>query len=208
MGRSARLGHRRLQEQAFTTAAVNTPTCLEETCSSFRALCPTLPTDSPATPPNRSLATGGGCCSADHLLVVAGVLIFSIDWDVASLATFIGALFMFEGLSIALTSGIDGRVRQANVLTGLLSIAAGVAIVVWPTPGLVVNGLPRRVADRRDDHPDRRVARRPAHPARLVVVRHPRRPGSGARRAGARRPRHDACGARDGRRHLGEWRSA
>ena len=28
------------------------------------------------------------------LLIVAGVLIFSIDWDVRSLATFIGALFI------------------------------------------------------------------------------------------------------------------
>jgi uncharacterized membrane protein HdeD (DUF308 family) len=70
-------------------------------------------------------------------LVVAGVLIFSIDWTIRSLATFIGALFIIEGLSLALTSGIDKRVRQANVLSGLLSAAAGVAIIVWPGPGLV-----------------------------------------------------------------------
>src|SRR6478672_2786025 len=55
------------------------------------------------------------------LLIVAGVLIFSIDWSVRSLATFIGALFVVEGLSMALTSGIDARVRRANVLSGLLS---------------------------------------------------------------------------------------
>ena len=71
------------------------------------------------------------------LLIVAGVLIFSIDWSVRSLATFIGALFILEGLVMALTTGIDKRVRQANVLTGLLSIAAGVAIIVWPAPGIV-----------------------------------------------------------------------
>ena len=71
------------------------------------------------------------------LLIVAGVLIFSIDWSVRSLATFIGALFIVEGLSMALTSGIDARVRRANVLTGLLSIAAGIAIIVWPAPGIV-----------------------------------------------------------------------
>ncbi len=71
------------------------------------------------------------------LLIVAGVLIFSIDWSVRSLATFIGALFIVEGISMALTTGIDARVRQANVLTGLLSIAAGVAIIVWPSPGIV-----------------------------------------------------------------------
>jgi uncharacterized membrane protein HdeD (DUF308 family) len=71
------------------------------------------------------------------LLIVAGVLIFSIDWSVRSLATFIGALFILEGLAMALTTGIDKRVRQANVFTGLLSIAAGVAIIVWPAPGIV-----------------------------------------------------------------------
>jgi len=71
------------------------------------------------------------------LMIVAGVLIFSINWSVRSLSTFIGALFILEGLSMALTSGIDERVRRANVLSGLLSIAAGVAIIVWPTPGIV-----------------------------------------------------------------------
>jgi uncharacterized membrane protein HdeD (DUF308 family) len=71
------------------------------------------------------------------LLVVAGVLIFSIDWTVRSLATFIGVLFIVEGVATALTTGIDARVRQTNVITGLLSIAAGIVIIAWPGPGLV-----------------------------------------------------------------------
>src|SRR3954454_4393445 len=70
-------------------------------------------------------------------LVVAGFLIFSIDWSIRSLATFIGALFIVQGAAEALTTGIDARVRQANVVTGLLSIAAGVLIIVWPEPGVV-----------------------------------------------------------------------
>ena len=41
------------------------------------------------------------------------------------------------GVAEALTSGIDARVRRANVITGLLSIAAGVLIIVWPGPGVV-----------------------------------------------------------------------
>src|SRR3954447_21605066 len=71
------------------------------------------------------------------VLIVAGVLIFSIDWTVRELATFIGALFIFQGIAEALTTGIDAHVRQANVITGLLSIAAGILIIVWPSPGLV-----------------------------------------------------------------------
>ena len=38
---------------------------------------------------------------------------------------------------MALTAGIDDNVRRVNVLSGLLSIAVGVAIIVWPTPGIV-----------------------------------------------------------------------
>jgi uncharacterized membrane protein HdeD (DUF308 family) len=55
------------------------------------------------------------------LLIVAGVLIFSIDWSVRSLATFIGALFIFEGFAAMLTTGIARR--GANIVTGLLSAA-------------------------------------------------------------------------------------
>ena len=60
------------------------------------------------------------------LLIVAGVLIFSIDWSVRSLATVIGALFIAEGVAMSLTTGIDKRVSRANIVSGLLSIAVGI----------------------------------------------------------------------------------
>jgi uncharacterized membrane protein HdeD (DUF308 family) len=71
------------------------------------------------------------------LLVVAGIVIFSIDWTIRELATFIGALFILQGLVEALTTGIDARVRRANVVTGLLSIASGIVIIAWPGPGVL-----------------------------------------------------------------------
>ena len=71
-------------------------------------------------------------------LIVAGVLIFSINWSIRSLATFIGALFILQGVTYALTTGIEARAQQANVVTGLLSIAAGIVIIAWPGPGIVV----------------------------------------------------------------------
>src|SRR3954453_9983730 len=70
-------------------------------------------------------------------LIVAGVLIFSINWSIRSLASFIGVLFIVRGVTYALTSGIDVRVRQANVVTGLLSIATGIVVIAWPGPGIV-----------------------------------------------------------------------
>src|SRR6266545_6566872 len=73
------------------------------------------------------------------VLIVAGVLIFSIDWSVRSLSTFIGALFIFEGIYAMLVAGIDNR--AANVVTGLLSAAAGVVIIAWPKPSLIVLGI-------------------------------------------------------------------
>jgi uncharacterized membrane protein HdeD (DUF308 family) len=73
------------------------------------------------------------------VLIVAGVLIFSIDWSVRSLSTFIGALFIFEGIYAMVVAGIDNR--AANIVTGLLSAAAGVAIIAWPSPSLIVLGI-------------------------------------------------------------------
>src|SRR3954467_13600376 len=71
------------------------------------------------------------------LLIVAGVLVFSIDWSVRSLASFLGALFMVQGVAGALTQGIDSRINRTNVFSGLLSVAVGIAIIAWPSPGIV-----------------------------------------------------------------------
>jgi uncharacterized membrane protein HdeD (DUF308 family) len=73
------------------------------------------------------------------VLVVAGVLIFSIDWSVRSLSTFIGALFIFEGFYAMVVAGVDNR--AANLVTGLLSVAAGIVIIAWPSPSLIVLGI-------------------------------------------------------------------
>jgi uncharacterized membrane protein HdeD (DUF308 family) len=73
------------------------------------------------------------------VLIVAGVLIWSIDWSVESLSTFIGALFILEGFWAMVTAGVDDR--TSNFVAGLLSIAAGIAIIAWPSPSLIVLGI-------------------------------------------------------------------
>jgi uncharacterized membrane protein HdeD (DUF308 family) len=75
------------------------------------------------------------------LFIVAGVLIFSIEWSVGSLSIFIGALFILHGISTGFVRGLDRRTHSTNVVTGLLSIAAGVAIIAWAAPGLTVVGI-------------------------------------------------------------------
>lgn len=70
------------------------------------------------------------------LAVVAGVLIFSIDWSLRSLSVFIGALFILHGISTAMIRGLDRSARTTNVVSGLASVAAGVVIIAWPSPGI------------------------------------------------------------------------
>ena len=72
-------------------------------------------------------------------LILAGVLIFSIEWSVESLAVFIGALFVLEGFGAIVTTGIDNR--DLNAMIGLLSAAAGIAMITWPSPSLAVLGI-------------------------------------------------------------------
>ncbi len=113
----------RLEEQMFVTPA------------SFEGLGPELTRDAA-----ERLARNWTTLLLNGLvLVVAGVLIWSIDWSVRSLSTFIGALFIFEGLWVMLTAGIAAR--AANLVTGLLSVAAGIVIIAWPKPSLIVLGI-------------------------------------------------------------------
>jgi uncharacterized membrane protein HdeD (DUF308 family) len=73
--------------------------------------------------------------------IVFGALILSIDWSVESLGTFIGVMYILQGLSLALTRPLDGSGRGANLAGGALAAAAGVALIVWPDKGLAVVGV-------------------------------------------------------------------
>lgn len=68
--------------------------------------------------------------------LVFGALILAVDWGVDSLAAFIGALFIIEGVAWGVTRPLDGGTRSTNLIAGGLAIAAGIALLVWPGRGL------------------------------------------------------------------------
>jgi uncharacterized membrane protein HdeD (DUF308 family) len=70
--------------------------------------------------------------------LVFGALILSIDWGVDSLAAFVGALFIIQGVAWAVTRPLDGGTRSTNLIAGGLGVAAGIALLVWPDRGLYV----------------------------------------------------------------------
>jgi uncharacterized membrane protein HdeD (DUF308 family) len=68
--------------------------------------------------------------------LVFGALILSIDWSVDGLAAFVATLFIIQGAAVLITKPLDGGTRATNVVAGLLGIAAGIALLVWPDRGL------------------------------------------------------------------------
>ena len=75
---------------------------------------------------------------AGLISLVFGALILAIDWSVASLAAFVGTLFIIQGAAFLITRPLDGGTRTTNVIAGLLGVAAGIALLVWPDRGLYV----------------------------------------------------------------------
>ncbi|HEY3723750.1 MAG TPA: DUF308 domain-containing protein [Acidimicrobiia bacterium] len=70
--------------------------------------------------------------------VVAGGIILSIDWTVADLATFVGAVLLFLGVVTMFSVPIDGSGRGWAAVLGLLEALVGLAVWVWPGPTLLV----------------------------------------------------------------------
>jgi uncharacterized membrane protein HdeD (DUF308 family) len=70
--------------------------------------------------------------------VVAGVIILSIDWTVGDLAIFVGAYLIFRGLIQMLNGPLGGGMWAYYLGTGALSVIAGIFVVAWPGPTLLV----------------------------------------------------------------------
>ena len=46
-----------------------------------------------------------------------------------------------QGISAVLVRGLDQTAQRTNIVSGLASAAAGVAIIAWPSPGLQAVGI-------------------------------------------------------------------
>lgn len=70
--------------------------------------------------------------------IVAGGIIAVADWTVGDLAVFIGTLLIFRGLFTTFSIPVDGSLRMWSVVLGLVEVAVGVSVWVWPDPTLLV----------------------------------------------------------------------
>jgi uncharacterized membrane protein HdeD (DUF308 family) len=70
--------------------------------------------------------------------IVAGGLILLIRWSVSDLAIFLGALLLFRGIMTMFSRPLDGSPSGWAIALGLLEVAVGVAVWVWPGPTLLV----------------------------------------------------------------------
>jgi uncharacterized membrane protein HdeD (DUF308 family) len=74
---------------------------------------------------------------AGAVSIVFGVLVLAIDWSVSSLAVFVGALFILQGISWAAARPLDGGSRTWSLVLGAIGAAAGIVMIIWPEIGLL-----------------------------------------------------------------------
>jgi uncharacterized membrane protein HdeD (DUF308 family) len=75
---------------------------------------------------------------AGVLTVAAGVVVLAVDWTAANLAWVVGAIFIYRGLTRAMTPTLSSSARTFNAIAAVASVIAGVAFVAWPSPTLLV----------------------------------------------------------------------
>ena len=73
--------------------------------------------------------------------IVAGGIVAFGDWTVGDLVVFIGTLLVVRGFFTTISVPVDGSLRAWSVVLGLLEIAVGISVWVWPDPTLLVVAL-------------------------------------------------------------------
>jgi uncharacterized membrane protein HdeD (DUF308 family) len=73
--------------------------------------------------------------------LVAGAIIFFIDWTVDDLVVFVGTLLIIRGAMTMFSVPVDGSLRTWSVVLGVVEVFVGIGVFVWPGPALLVVAL-------------------------------------------------------------------
>jgi uncharacterized membrane protein HdeD (DUF308 family) len=75
------------------------------------------------------------------LSIAAGVIILSIDWTLADLAAFLGVYLIFRSFVQIFSAPLSGSGWVFFFTSGLFGFAAGVLVLSWPGPTLLITAI-------------------------------------------------------------------
>ena len=75
---------------------------------------------------------------AGLISVGLGLAILATGWTVHALVVITGLLLIIRGIALALNPAYAGRTSGEQVIAGIIGIIAGVVLVAWPGPTLLV----------------------------------------------------------------------
>jgi uncharacterized membrane protein HdeD (DUF308 family) len=67
-----------------------------------------------------------------------GLAILATGWTVAALVVTTGLVFIIRGIALAVSPVYAGRTAGEHVIAGVAAVIAGVVLVAWPGPSLLV----------------------------------------------------------------------
>jgi uncharacterized membrane protein HdeD (DUF308 family) len=67
-----------------------------------------------------------------------GLAILATDWTVRTLVVITGLVFIIRGIALAFSPAYAGRTSGEQVVAGIAGVIAGVVLVAWPGPSLLV----------------------------------------------------------------------
>jgi uncharacterized membrane protein HdeD (DUF308 family) len=76
--------------------------------------------------------------AAGLLSIVLGLAILASPWTVKALVVVTGLLFVIHGVSLVLSPAYAGDSRGEQVLAGVLAVIAGIVLLAWPGPSLLL----------------------------------------------------------------------
>ena len=67
-----------------------------------------------------------------------GLAVLATAWSVAALVVITGLVFIIRGIALAFSPAYAGRTAGEHVVAGLAAVIAGVVLVAWPGPTVLV----------------------------------------------------------------------